>query len=377
MSIFTICIIKIQINNIFNFIYRMKKIVNHNWENYQKEIAEDNYYFARSCIRQNFFPAAEDLFLKIISDVLGKKIYDDAHQTTCTGIAYHSGVIAFETTSTVVARQFALMTEAGYENFVVSCVTSFGIYTEVIETWKHFPEKERQAREALKKATDKTFNIPKNFVHTSDLIYKFRKEIAEKNVLKLVNHNTGERLKIVDHIGCHYAKIFPNHGIGGAEFPYVLAGLIDEWGGEQVDYPERRHCCGFGFRQYLLKSNRGYSISNTKKKLDSMRPYKPDLIITNCPGCNYFMDRWQYVIAEMEGKTYGENGYGIPVLTYEELAGLLLGYNPWDIGLQLHQVSVEPLLDKLGVKYNPEEKYKGLNNIDLGKPEMPKILKCF
>jgi len=31
----------------------------------------------------------------------------------------------------------------------------------------------------------------------------------------------------------------------------------------------------------------------------------------------------------MEGKTYGENGYGIPVLTYEELAGLLLGYDPW------------------------------------------------
>ncbi len=25
--------------------------------------------------------------------------------------------------------------------------------------------------------------------------------------------------------------------------------------------------------------------------------------------------------------------YGIPVLTYEELAGLLLGYDPWDIGL--------------------------------------------
>ena len=65
------------------------------------------------------------------------------------------------------------------------------------------------------------------------------------------------------------------------------------------------------------------------------------------PGCPYFLDRWQYVIAEMEGKTYGQNGFGIPVLTYEELAGLVLGYDPWDLGLQLHQVAVEPLLDKM------------------------------
>ena len=40
-----------------------------------------------------------------------------------------------------------------------------------------------------------------------------------------------------------------------------------------------------------------------------------------------FLDRWQYFIAETEGITYGENGMGIPVLTYEELAGIVLGYD--------------------------------------------------
>jgi len=268
------------------------------------------------------------------------------------------------------------MNDAGYENFVVSCVTSFGIYTEILETWKHHPEKEIETREALMRATGKTFKIPKNLVHASDLIYKFRKEIAAKIKYRLVSNETGKPLNIIDHIGCHYAKIFPKEGIGGAEFPYVLAGLIDEWGGAQVDYPERRHCCGFGFRQYLLKSNRSYSVSNSKLKFDSMQPYNPDLIIANCPGCTFFLDRWQYVISEMEGKTYGKDGYGIPVLTYEELAGLLLGYNPWDIGLQLHQVAVEPLLSKLGIEYNPDDKYKGLNGKELGRPEIPSCLKC-
>jgi len=349
---------------------------NENWDAYQKEIADDKYYFARSCIRQNIFPAAENLYMDILKDVLGKDVFDDIKQTSCTGIAYHSGLIPMETIMTVVARQFSLMNEAGYENFIVSCVTSFGIYVEILETWKHFPGTLQKTRESLKRATGRTFEIPKNLVHASDVIYKFRKEIMEKAKYKLVNVNTGEALKVVDHIGCHYAKIFPEHGIGGAEYPYVLAGLTDEWGGKQVDYPERRHCCGFGFRQYLLKSNRGYSVTNSKKKFDSMLPYKPDLIIANCPGCTFFLDRWQYVIAEQDGKTYGENGFGIPVLTYEEIAGLLLGYDPWDIGLQIHQVSIEPLLEKLGIKYDPDKKYKGVNNEDLGSPELPKVLKC-
>jgi len=345
------------------------------WASYEKEIADDHYYYARSCVRQNFFPASETIFLKILREELDKDIFDDPNQTSCTGIAYHSGIVPFETTMTVVARQFALMTEARYKNLVCSCVTSFGIYLEVLETWKHFPEEEEKARKALFKSTGKIFNVPENVVHTSDIIYKFRKEIAEKAKNRMVNHSTGEPLKIADHVGCHYAKIFPQKGIGGAEYPAVLTGMIDAWGGQQVDYPERRHCCGFGFRQYLIKENRGYSLSNSRKKFESLQNYQPDLILTNCPGCAYFLDRWQYAISEMEHKAYDKEGYGIPVLTYEEFAGLVLGYDPWDLGIQLHQVDVEPLLLKLGLNYDPSTKYLGLNRVNLGRPAKPEFLK--
>lgn len=347
------------------------------WRDYQKEIADNRYYYARSCIRQNFFPGSEETFLKIVGEVLGKDIFDDARQTTCTGIAYHCGVLPVETTMTVVARQFSLMNEAGYKNFVPSCVTSFGIYTEMVETWEHFPETYDKTKKHLKNSTGRDFTIPENLVHTSDIIYKYKDEISAKSKYKLINKNSGKPLRVVEHIGCHYAKIFPHRGVGGAEFPQVLAGMVKTWGGEVVDYPERRHCCGFGFRNYVIKENRSYPLSNTKKKLDSMESYKPDFIVTNCPGCTYFLDRWQYVIAEMEGKTYGENGFGIPVLTYEEMAGLVLGYDPWQMGMQLHQVSVEPLLDKLGISYNPSEKYLGYNEKNIGRPEKPKILKVF
>ena len=199
-------------------------------------------------------------------------------------------------------------------------------------------------------------------------MFHFRDEIAARAKRRLVNVATGEPLKVVEHIGCHYAKIFPKSGIGGSEFPYVLAGMVESWGGQCVDYPERRHCCGFGFRNYLVQANRGYSIANSHKKLESMAPYKPDFIVANCPGCAMFLDKWQYAIAEMEGTTYGQNGHGIPVLTYEEMAGLVLGYDPWVLGMQMHQVDVEPLLDKMGVEYDPAAKYLGRNGKYIGKP---------
>ena len=345
------------------------------WNDYQKEVADDHYFYARSCIRQTFFPASEWAYLDVLRNRLNKDVFEDPRHTTCTGIGYHSDIVPADTINTVVARHFALMTEAGYTHMTPSCITSFGIYTEILETWKHHPEIEERIRAFLWKATKREFTIPQSLAHTSDVIYKFRHDIAQQATRRLVDVHTGKPLRGVDHIGCHYAKMFPDKGIGGAEFPAVLSGMIYAWGGDVIDYPERRHCCGFGFRQYLVMANRGFSVANSKKKFESMQSYEPDFILTNCPGCAMFLDKWQYTISEMEGTTYGKNGYGIPVFTYEELTALVLGYDPWDIGLQMHQVAVEPFLDKIGIPYNPETKYRNKRGEDIGRPKTPTFLK--
>jgi heterodisulfide reductase subunit B2 len=47
-----------------------------------------------------------------------------------------------------------------------------------------------------------------------------------------------------------------------------------------------------------------------------------------------------------------------------------------DIGLQNHQETVESLLDKFGIIYDPTTKYSGQNGKILNPPEMPQVLKC-
>jgi heterodisulfide reductase subunit B len=344
------------------------------WSEYQKYIPDNHFFYVRSCIRQTFNPGAEAALLKILKDKLSLDVFEDSRHTCCTGIGYHSDVIPLETIMTVIARQLSLMQESGYRNLLVSCVTSFGLYNEIIHTWQHFPDMLEQTRENLMKATGRTFELPDSVIHASDLIYRYRRELVPMLKYRLVGKKDGSPLRFVDHVGCHYAKIFPVKGVGGAEFPRVLSDLGSEWGARWIDYPERRHCCGFGFRHYLLKENRGYSVTHSRIKLESMSPFNPDFILTNCPGCNMFLDRWQYTLAEMEGVSYDTAGRGIPVLSFEELAALLLGFDPWEIGLQMHQVQVDQLMDKIGIAYDADKKYLGMNGRYIGKPDKPEVL---
>ena len=55
------------------------------WKDYQKEIANDRYYYDRSCIRQTFFPGSEWAYLDILGNKFEKTIFNDPNQTTCIG----------------------------------------------------------------------------------------------------------------------------------------------------------------------------------------------------------------------------------------------------------------------------------------------------
>ena len=58
------------------------------------------------------------------------------------------------------------------------------------------------------------------------------------------------------------------------------------------------------------------------------------------------------------------------------MAGLVLGYDPWALGIQMHQVDVEPLLDKMGIEYDPAAKYLGRNGKYIGKPASAVVNCC-
>ena len=53
-------------------IYQGKQKI---WSDYQKEIPDDNWYYVRSCIRQNFFPASEKMFMEICELLIDERMF--------------------------------------------------------------------------------------------------------------------------------------------------------------------------------------------------------------------------------------------------------------------------------------------------------------
>jgi len=324
---------------------------------YQKPIPDDGYYVTQSCVMGAFSPSIEPLITRIY-DLLGRRwairgAEPESQNTCCSGITTHGDVFTIESTLLTVGRLWSIAANAGFENITCACVTSFAIHTECLELLDSEPGLKEKVDRLLFEACGRRLVIPKNIVHCSDIVYRYRADLAQHMKHRLVDWESGQPLKVVDHVGCHYNKLFHARSVGGAEYCDVLTGMIREWGGAEVDYPERRHCCGMGFRQCMIRPNRSFTMACARKKFESMAPFEPDLMLTNCPGCNQILDREQWAVNELTG-----SDFQIPVLNYAELAGLLLGWDPYDVvGIQGKTVPVEPLLDRIGIPQSTSPAY--------------------
>ena len=341
-----------------------KVSVSLNWDQYSWQIPEDKYFLTLSCILTSFYPASETMIPRLYN-LLGIEwssggTNSQSGWTCCSAISYHGDIMPIESVLLIAGRQWSITREAGMEVLTPTCVTSYGNYCECKELFEQEPGLKEEIGRMLYKTCGRELYIPEHIIHVSDVYHHYRNRLRKEFMIhELVEEKTGRPLKVVDHVGCHYSKLFPEKVIGGSEYCDVLSGMVRAWGGENVDYPERRHCCGMGFRQCMITPNRWGTMNSVYKKFKSMLPSEPDMIITNCPGCQVFLDKMQWTIYE----TIGEKIF-IPVLTYQEVAGLLMGWDPYDVvGLQFHNVPVEPLLRKMGIPYN-ENKTNRLMSIN-------------
>jgi heterodisulfide reductase subunit B len=244
-----------------------------------KPIPRDGYYLPASCVLGVFSPAVEPLIVRLY-DLLGRRwamggAMPASQNTCCSGIATHGNIFTIESSLLLVARLWSVSAEAGCDNITTACVTSFAIHNEVLGLLQKEPGLVGKVDRALFDACGRRLVVPNDIVHCSDIIYLYRAELARAMRHRLVDAATGRPLRVVDHVGCHYNKIFPQKSVGGTEYCDVLTAMIREWGGAEVDYPERRHCCGMGFRQCMIRPNRSFTVACARKKFESMAPFAP------------------------------------------------------------------------------------------------------
>lgn len=296
-----------------------------------KRIPDHGINLFKSCIAGSLYPGIE-ISVRYVLDRLGIDYLDDPRHSSCTGFGYHAGLIPLRTNLALNARNFSLAAESPYNNIVCTCPTSYGNLRECQAMIEH-DDALRGHTDAVLAGVGRKYVRPASISHISEVFLRQLDRIASKVVLPM----TG--IKAVTHHGCHYSKIFyEDVSAGDFERPTVLDTIASGIGCEIVEYSERSLCCGMGFHHMVTESE--YPGAVLKRKLGSILDVSPDVIVIQCPGCIFNLDYYQESVTDSR----------IPVLYISELVALALGAQPAEIGLDMHAVPVDPLLEKLGVR---------------------------
>jgi heterodisulfide reductase subunit B len=295
-------------------------------------IPQNNYYLFKSCVTCSLYPGIEKS-IRYVLDAIGASYTDDPRHSSCTGFGYHAGVVPLRANLALNARNFSLAAVSRDRNIVCTCPTSYGNLKECKDILSCDEAQERFASDALKKI-GRTYDISSSVHHVSEVFLARLDDIRAKAVRDF------NGVRAVTHHGCHYSKIFYRDVASGShEKPTVLDDIAKALGCEVQDYEERALCCGMGFHYTLV--DREYPRSVLRRKFASIKDAMPDVIITQCPGCTFNLDYYQETLSDAVGPL------DIPVLYFSEMVALALGADPYEIGLDMHAVPVEPLLERL------------------------------
>jgi heterodisulfide reductase subunit B len=158
-------------------------------------------------------------------------------------------------------------------------------------------------------------------------------KIKEKVVVPL------DGIRIASHYGCHYLKPSEVHGeFEDPEAPRSMDELIRAVGAEDVDYLDKKYCCGGG----LLAIDEDIAYKMAEKKLDIITDEKVDAISLFCPFCDLMYEASQKTIQDRTGKEYN-----LPVLFLTQILGLAMGISPKELGLQFNRPKPESILNKV------------------------------
>ncbi|MFX1451003.1 MAG: CoB--CoM heterodisulfide reductase iron-sulfur subunit B family protein [Promethearchaeota archaeon] len=303
-----------------------------NSERLEKIPTEGPFFLFRSCMVNEFYPAIETAFKKIL-DILNIEYYESDDQICCGGV--FSNFEPELSTAAIAAQNFSVI-EKITDTILVNCNECFSSLQKATEYFKD-PKNKSKINNIFKKINRSFKNSVKIF-HVTEFIYKNIDKIK-----KFIKFDLN-KAKIATFTGCHWLKTHKDIALDNPENPIILDEIVERLGGIAIQYTEKTLCCGMGYVQKIIHPDLSLEISF--KKLKSINYVKPDIILTICPNCMSVLDTAQIQI-EIEK----DIEYQIPVIHLSQLIGLCMGLDPFnELALDLNHIDVTPFLEKLNLK---------------------------
>ncbi len=178
---------------------------------------------------------------------------------------------------------------------------------------------------------------------------EYEGEVTVKDILHLLRDDVGfasiqekvqkplEGLMVASYYGCMVLRPPDEVAYDDPDHPRSLDDLMAALGATPVDYPHKNECCG----AYLAVENPQVTREMVYTILRSARGAGAEAVVTNCPLCQFNLDKQQ---AEIRAAYAGYRS--IPVFYFSQLMGLALGLSIEDYGWERHYISPQPVLER-------------------------------
>ena len=232
---------------------------------------------------------------------------------------------------TIAARNLCIAEEAG-TNIVTLCSGCTATLKEAVFLLAEDEDLRKKVNRRLAKI-GKEYRGTTRVEHAVVLI---RDELGIEKVEESVVRPL-DGVKVAIHYGCHLLKPSQIMHVDDADYPSILENLIRATGATPISHDEELLCCGKGCIDDDMPVDMVYDI------FSSIRESGADCMGLICPTCFSSFDLGQIVVGRKK-----DTKFDIPVIYYFQLLGLAQGLTAADVGLGLHKVKADRVLERVG-----------------------------
>lgn len=271
---------------------------------------------------------------RVVFDDLGAHVHELEGHTCCPEgtLVKANDENAFYTAA---ARNLALVEKAGLD-VVTPCN---GCYSTFKEASSHLRTHWRERDEINERLAAEELEYKGDLKITHLAEWLFDEMGAGLIASKMVKPLWGMRIAV--HYGCHLLRPQPAVRWDDPLHPTKVEQLVTALGARVVDYPTKMQCCGGALDRV---GERDSSLAFARRKLHDLMREQVDALVVVCPSCFQQFDLNQAALQR------NKEDVNVPVFFLSELIGLTYGHTPEELGLDMHRVSVQPFLDRWGVR---------------------------
>jgi heterodisulfide reductase subunit B len=231
---------------------------------------------------------------------------------------------------TVAARNLSLAEDLGHD-IITTCSGCTATLCEVNLTLREDPALRKQVNQRLKKI-GRQF---KGSINVRHAVVVLRDDFGIERVAESVTHPL-QGLKVAVHYGCHLLKPSRVMSVDDPDRPAILDRLLRAIGAEPIHHDRTLLCCG---RACMTESIPDRMVCDI---LETIKNNQADCMGLICPTCFDEFDLGQILLERKLKKQLR-----VPVVYYFQLLGLAQGLDPKEVGLHMHKVKVDNILDNV------------------------------